>query len=142
MDQPCIFCQIIQGNIPAHRVYEDADVIAFLDIQQTTKGHTLVVPKAHYDHLLSTPKATVHQVISVAQRIGQAQIQTLGAKGVNFISNALKAAGQTVMHFHVHVIPRYLPSDRLRIEMQANEQKGKLNLPVLADQLKASLEEK
>lgn len=141
MSQSCIFCQIIEGKIPAHRIYEDEFVIAFLDINQTTKGHTLIVPKYHFDHFLNTPKATVNQVMAVAQRIGQAQVQSLGAKGVNILSNALKAAGQTVMHFHVHVIPRYLPSDRLKIEMLASDQLGQLNLPVLAQQLKASIVE-
>jgi histidine triad (HIT) family protein len=141
MMHPCIFCQIAKGEIPAHRVYEDEEVIAFLDIQQTTKGHTLVIPKNHYDHFLNTPKAIMHRVMSVAQRVGQAQVQTLQAKGVNILSNVLKAAGQTIFHFHVHVIPRFLPDDRLKIEMLSSVHEQKLNLPVLAESLKASLDE-
>ncbi len=137
----CIFCQIVAGDIPAHRIYEDDQVIAFLDIQQTTKGHTLVIPKVHSDHLLATPKELLHQVMSVAQRVGQAQIQTLDAKGVNILSNVLKAAGQTIMHFHVHVIPRYLPSDRLKIEMLTAQSDLSLNLPVLAKSLKTTIDD-
>lgn len=141
MPTPCIFCNIIRGEIPANRVYEDEDVIAFLDINQTTKGHTLVVPKDHYDHFLNTPKITMNRVMNVAQRIGQAQIATLGAKGVNVLTNVLKAAGQSVFHFHVHVIPRYVPEDKLQIEMKVNLEKDALNLPVLAKSIKDYLDQ-
>ncbi len=135
----CIFCQIIEGNIPSHRIYEDEFVLAILDINQTTNGHSLVMPKAHHEHFLNTPQDVVNQVMHVAQRIGQAQVQSLGAKGVNILSNAMRAAGQSVFHFHVHVIPRYLPTDRLRIEMLENTKKMTLNLPQIAQTLKASL---
>ena len=141
MKNPCIFCQIVDGRLPSHRIYEDNDVLAFLDIQQTTSGHTIVIPKHHYDHFLSTPKSVMNQVMNIAQRIGQAQIQTLEAKGVNLLSNVLKAAGQTVFHFHVHVIPRYLPSDRLTIAMMKTDDVDQLNLPVLAKQLKDHLDQ-
>jgi histidine triad (HIT) family protein len=117
------------------------DVLAFLDIQQTTSGHTIVIPKYHYDHFLSTPKHVMNQVMNVAQRIGQAQIQTLEAKGVNLLSNVLKAAGQSVFHFHVHVIPRYLPSDRLTIAMMKQDDFDQLKLPSLAKQLKDHLDQ-
>jgi histidine triad (HIT) family protein len=141
MSNPCIFCQIVDGSLPSHRVYEDMDVLAFLDIQQTTAGHTIVIPKHHYDHFLSTPKHVMNQVMNVAQRIGQAQIQTLEAKGVNLLSNVLKAAGQSVFHFHVHVIPRYLPSDRLTIAMMKQDDFDQLKLPSLAKQLKDHLDQ-
>ena len=141
MKNPCIFCQIVDGRLPSHRIYEDNDVLAFLDIQQTTSGHTIVIPKHHYDHFLSTPKSVMNQVMNVAQRIGQAQIQTLQAKGVNLLSNVLKAAGQSVFHFHVHVIPRYLPSDRLTIAIMKPDDVDQLNLPILAKQLKDHLDQ-
>lgn len=141
MKNPCIFCQIVDGRLPSHRIYEDNDVLAFLDIQQTTSGHTIVIPKHHYDHFLSTPKSVMNQVMNVAQRIGQAQIQTLQAKGVNLLSNVLKAAGQSVFHFHVHVIPRYLQSDRLTIAMMKPDDVDQLNLPILAKQLKDHLDQ-
>ena len=141
MKNPCIFCQIVDGRLPSHRIYEYNDVLAFLDIQQTTSGHTIVIPKHHYDHFLSTPKSVMNQVMNVAQRIGQAQIQTLQAKGVNLLSNVLKAAGQSVFHFHVHVIPRYLPSYRLTIAMMKPDDVDQLNLPILAKQLKDHLDQ-
>ena len=132
-----VFCKIIDGEIPCYKVYEDDDVLAFLDISQATKGHTLVVPKKHYDNLLSTPQDTMHKVMDVAQRIGQVQIKMLGAKGDNIVSNAYEAAGQTVMHFHVHVIPRYGKKEGFVLEMKKND--GGLNLPAIAEHLKNNL---
>jgi len=132
-----IFCKIINGDIPCYKLYEDDDVLAFLDISQVTKGHALVVPKKHYDTFLSCPKELMHKVMDVAQRIGQVEIKLLGAKGVNILANCYEAAGQTVMHYHVHVIPRYSGKENISIEFKSSD--GDLNLPVLADQIKISL---
>ncbi len=130
----CIFCKIIKGEIPCHKVYEDDEVIAILDISQVTRGHTLVIPKEHYDNFLSTPKDLMHKVMDVAQRLGQVQITLLGAKGVNILTNINEAAGQTVKHFHVHVIPRYIANEGFQLEFKNNF--GKENLPVLAKELR------
>jgi histidine triad (HIT) family protein len=135
MKENCIFCQIANGEIPAYKLYEDNNVVAFLDISQVTHGHTLVISKEHYDNFLTTPKDIMHEVMDVAQRIGQVQIKMLGAKGVNVLTNNYDAAGQTVNHFHVHVIPRYGKEDRLIIEMK-NLDNQKLNLPALKEKIK------
>lgn len=132
-----IFCKIIKGEIPCHKLYEDDDVLAFLDISQVTKGHALVIPKEHYDNFLATPTDVVNKVMKVAQRIGQVQIKMLGAEGVNILTNCYEAAGQTVMHFHVHVIPRYKEASGFVIEMHNNSQG--LNLPAIADEIKQEL---
>lgn len=132
-----IFCKIIDGEIPCHKVYEDDDVLAFLDISQVTKGHTLVVSKKHYDNFLTIPKQEMHKVMDVAQRIGQVQMKLLNAKGVNILMNCYEQAGQTVMHYHVHVIPRYQSVEGF--ELTFKENKEDLNLPVLAETLKKSL---
>jgi len=129
-----IFCRIIDGEIPCYKLYEDDDVIAFLDISQVTKGHTLVVSKKHFDNFLTTPQEVMHKVMDVAQRIGQVQIKFLGAKGVNILMNCYEQAGQSVMHYHVHVIPRYQSSEGFILEMKENEEI--LNLPALADSIK------
>lgn len=127
-----IFCRIIAGEIPSAKIYEDDDVLAILDISQTTKGHTLVLPKAHYENFLSCPQETLHKVFDVAQRIGQAEISVLGAKGVNILTNVGEVAGQSVMHFHVHVIPRYIGGEGgFQISMNPSTDEG-LNLPALA----------
>ena len=127
-----VFCKIIRGEIPSYKVYEDNDVLAILDISQVTKGHVLVLPKEHYDNFLATPQEIMHKVMDVAQRIGQIQIKMLGAKGVNILSNVYEAAGQSVMHFHVHVIPRY-EEDNFHIEMKENKD---LNLPAILEKIK------
>ena len=129
----CVFCKIVRGEIPSHKVYEDDDVLAFLDIGQVTKGHVLVIPKEHYDNFLATPQEIMHKVMDVAQRIGQVQIMKLGAKGVNILSNVNKEAGQSVFHFHVHVIPRYESKEGFKIEFKGNENLKELSLPVLAE---------
>ena len=134
MKEMDVFCKIVNGDIPCYKVYEDDYVLAFLDISQVTKGHTLVIPKKHYDNFLAVPKELMHRVMDVAQRIGQVQIKFLNAKGVNILTNCYEAAGQTVNHFHVHVIPRYEGKEGFEIEMKANA--GDLNLPALAEQLR------
>lgn len=134
----CIFCKIINKEIPSNIVYEDDDVIAILDISQVTRGHTLVMPKVHYDNFLSTPKEVMHKVLDVAQRIGQVDIAVLGAKGINILMNTNKEAGQTVMHFHVHVIPRYTSDVNFQITMKENTVDNN-SLPVLADLIKNKL---
>jgi histidine triad (HIT) family protein len=135
----CIFCKIIEGKLPSSKVYEDDDVVAFLDISQTTVGHTLVVSKAHYDNFLTAPKEIMHKVMDVAQRIGQAQIMMLGAKGVNILSNVNEEAGQSVKHFHVHVIPRYISGEGFQITMKDNPKANELSLPTLAEEIKRGL---
>ncbi|MCR5349065.1 MAG: HIT family protein [Bacilli bacterium] len=130
-----VFCKIIDGEIPCSKVYEDDDVLAILDISQTTKGHTLVIPKEHYDSFLSCPEETMAKVMLVAQRIGQAEISILGAKGVNILTNCGEAAGQSVPHFHVHVIPRYLGGEGgFQLTMKSQDTSG-MDLPLLAKEI-------
>lgn len=138
-DKNCLFCRIVNKEIPSSVVYEDDDVIAFLDISQVTKGHTLVVSKKHYDNFLTTPKEEMHKVMDVAQRIGQAQIAMLGAKGVNILTNINKEAGQSIYHFHVHVIPRYISNEGFQITMKENPKADVLSLPSLAKEIKKGL---
>jgi histidine triad (HIT) family protein len=132
-----IFCKIVDGEIPCYKLYEDDDVLAFLDISQVTKGHTLVIPKKHYDNFLTCPKDIMNKVMDVAQRIGQVSIKIFGARGVNILTNCYEAAGQTVKHFHVHIIPRYKEEDGFMVEMKNNAEG--LNLPALAEQIKINL---
>ena len=135
----CIFCKIAEGIIPSHKIYEDDDVLAFLDISQVTPGHTLVISKKHYDNFLTAEKDIMHKVMDVAQRIGQAELSILGAKGVNILTNVNKEAGQSVFHFHVHVIPRYIADEGFRIEMKENPNLSELSLPALADKIKVEI---
>lgn len=132
----CIFCKIADHQIPSSILYEDEDVIAFLDVNPVSYGHTIVIPKEHYDNMLTCPKEVMNKVYNVAQRIGQVAIKSLGAKGVNVLANCYPAAGQTVMHFHVHVIPRYEAKDGFLLEFTKQEN---INLIELKDKIKDNL---
>lgn len=134
-----VFCKIIKGEIPSTKVYEDDDVLAILDVSQVTRGHTLVMPKKHYANMLDCPSDILHKVMDVAQRIGQADMLVLGASGINILSNAGEAAGQSVPHFHVHVIPRYVGEDsNFQLEMKESDT-SKMNLPALASEISSKL---
>ena len=114
-DNSCIFCKIANGTIPCYKVYEDNEIIAFLDVNPVSRGHTLVLPKEHFSSMLTCPKNILDHAYEVAQMIAQAQISQLGATGVNVITNAGRSGGQSVPHFHIHVIPRY-EDDGLKLE--------------------------
>ncbi|MCD7809693.1 MAG: HIT family protein [Erysipelotrichaceae bacterium] len=103
----CIFCKIINHEIPGKIVYEDDICLAFLDLSQTTDGHTLVIPKKHYDNILDVDSDTLGHMMKVVQIVAKNIENKLGAKGFNIISNMNEIAGQSVHHFHIHIIPRY-----------------------------------
>ena len=103
----CVFCRIVRGEIPSVKLYEDSEVVAFMDISPIVKGHALVIPKAHYDPLTAMPPALLGRVMSVVQRVAAAQTAALRADGVNLFQANGAAAGQVVPHVHFHVIPRF-----------------------------------
>lgn len=104
----CIFCKIVAGDIPSMRVYEDEDCIATLDIGPAGRGHTLIIPKNHYDDITdNVDEALLGRLLKVAAMIGARQKERLHADGFNIVQNNGEAAGQTVKHLHIHVIPRY-----------------------------------
>lgn len=102
-----IFEKIIQREIPATIVYEDDDILAFMDIGPIIKGHTLVIPKICYDSIVETPDDVLAKMMKITKRIAVAQMSALGADGVNVMQNNGQAAGQEVPHIHIHVIPRF-----------------------------------
>jgi histidine triad (HIT) family protein len=116
---PTIFSKIIAREIPAHIVYEDEFVIAFLDIVQATKGHTLVVPKAEYSDIFDVPEDVLLHVMSVAQKVSKAISIAFQPEGLNILSNNGAVAGQTVFHFHLHLIPRY-QREEIKISLKNN----------------------
>lgn len=103
----CIFCKIANRTIPSYKVYEDDEIIAILDVNPASRGHTLVMPKEHVCDMTRCPKILLDHAFEVAQLIAQAEIAQLGASGCNVITNIGESAGQSVKHFHIHVIPRY-----------------------------------
>lgn len=106
-EQTCIFCKIAAGEIPAVTVYEDADFRVFMDLGPATKGHVLIVPKAHAADLTELPEALAAKALPLAASVGRALMKGLGCCGFNLVQNNGEAAGQTVHHFHIHLIPRY-----------------------------------
>jgi histidine triad (HIT) family protein len=110
----CIFCKIVAGELPAAVVASDERVLAFLDINPATRGHTLVIPRAHAQDIDEIGAEDLAATIVLAQRIAGRVRRRLGADGVNLLHSSGAAAWQTVFHFHIHVIPRYR-GDPLRL---------------------------
>ncbi len=103
----CIFCKIANGEIPSNTIYEDDDFRVILDNGPATKGHALVLPKKHYADLYELPEETAAAAIKVAKKVASTMKDKLGCDGLNLVQNNGSTAGQTVMHFHLHIIPRY-----------------------------------
>ncbi|MBI5733842.1 MAG: HIT family protein [Candidatus Kerfeldbacteria bacterium] len=102
----CVFCKIAAGELPATKIYEDAQFVAFLDIRPVQPGHVLIIPRSHYENLTATPAVIVGRFFQLAQKIASAVIQGTGADGCNMTMNNGRAAGQVVFHTHIHIIPR------------------------------------
>ena len=103
----CIFCKIANGEIPSATIYEDETFRVFLDLGPATKGHALIVPKQHYANLCEVPDETAARAFVLAKKIVSYMKDALPCDGYNIIQNNGEAAGQTVPHFHIHLIPRY-----------------------------------
>jgi histidine triad (HIT) family protein len=112
--EDCIFCKIVAGEVPATMVGSDERTLAFLDISPATRGHTLVIPRAHAQDIHEIGAEDLTACTLMAQRIAGRARQNLGAEGVNLLNSNGRAAWQTVFHFHIHVIPRY-SGDPLRL---------------------------
>jgi len=107
----CIFCQIIKGELPCAKVYENEYVISFLDINPINAGHTLVLPKRHYATLFEISEEDLHACTAASQKIAMAVYKATKASGLNFFQNNYRAAGQRVDHIHFHLIPRFHQDD-------------------------------
>lgn len=107
----CIFCKIINNDIPSCKVYEDDKVLAFIDISQVTKGHALIIPKVHTENIFTLDEETASHLFSIVPKIANALKETFQCEGMNIVNNNGEIAGQTVFHYHVHFIPRYGKND-------------------------------
>ncbi|WP_066394689.1 HIT family protein [Neobacillus mesonae] len=107
----CIFCKIVNGEIPSSKVFENEHVVAFMDISQVTKGHTLVIPKVHKENLYELTPEIAKNIFEVVPTIANALKTEFELVGLNLVNNNGEKAGQTVFHFHVHLIPRYGKGD-------------------------------
>lgn len=139
-DQNCIFCKIVNGEIPAYKVYEDEHVLAFLDISQVTKGHTLVIPKNHHKDLYELPTEAAEKIFSVVPKIANSIKKSFNPIGLNLLNNNGEAAGQTVFHYHLHIIPRYGKGDGFGAVWKSHQSEySEEKYQKTADQIKASI---
>lgn len=106
-EENCVFCKILNGEIPSAKLYEDDDFMIMLDIGPATFGHALMIPKEHYANLFEMPDELLAKSVRLAKRWGKKLVEALGADGLNLVQNNGTAAGQTVFHYHLHLIPRY-----------------------------------
>ena len=129
----CVFCKIVKKEIPAAILYEDDRCLAILDMAQCTKGHTLVLPKQHFDNYLEADEETLAHCMIIAKKVGNHLVKQLDAKGLNLLSNVHEVAGQSVNHMHLHIIPRYTSDDACKILFAES---AKQDLDVLHQALK------
>lgn len=135
----CVFCKIIKGEIPCARVYEDDQVLAFLDIAPFNFGHTLVIPKEHHHSCTTVPAATLGAMMAVAARIGAALQRAVKAEGFNLFLNNGRCAGQEVPHAHLHVVPRF-SQDKPLFQISTRQYEGKQAMQELAAEIGRKLE--
>ena len=128
----CIFCKIIKGEIPSYKIYEDEKVYAFLDIANDFYGHTLVVPKTHYENFFSCSQKDLTNIMASIQTICE-HYSKLGFNGANIITNAGKSSGQEVMHLHFHIIPR---KDEDNVKIYNHQEKLNVDLNEVCEFLK------
>lgn len=107
MKDDCIFCKLANGIIPTNSIYEDDDFLVILDAAPATKGHALILPKEHYADLYEMPDNLLQKAIVLARKMAVHMTQKLECDGFNLVQNNGETAGQTVFHFHIHLIPRY-----------------------------------
>ena len=132
MKNYCVFCAIAANEIPSFKVYEDDLVLAYLDINPFSKGHTLVIPKEHSSGLLDTSDETLAALVARVKKVASNLKATLPCDGFNILQNNGEAAGQTVMHIHFHIVPRYGKE-----EISFVSQKGDMDeLKSLADRIR------
>lgn len=106
-NENCIFCKILNGEIPSAKLYEDEDFAIILDVGPASFGHVLIIPKDHYANLFEMPEEMLSKCMKLAKVWGDKLVKALNADGLNLVQNNGLAAGQTVFHYHLHMIPRY-----------------------------------
>jgi len=126
-DNSCIFCRIVRKQAPASFVYEDASVMAFLDIRPLNMGHTLVIPKEHYETIYEIPDELIGHIHTIVKRTAFGVKKATEADGITVIQQNGRAAGQEIFHLHVHVVPRYTGQKLPRFEEIQEANREKLN---------------
>ncbi|NLK28232.1 MAG: HIT family protein [Clostridiales bacterium] len=117
MQNQCIFCKIIDGQIPSATIYEDEDFKVIMDISPAAVGHAIMLPKKHFSNLFEMDDNTASRALIVARKVATAMKEELGCDGLNMLQNNGEAAGQTVFHYHIHLIPR-MKEDTINLSWQ------------------------
>lgn len=133
----CVFCKIVQNELPAAKVFENEHVVAFMDISQTTKGHTLIIPKKHAENIYELDEETASELFKAVPKIARAIKESLRPLGLNIVNNNEKEAGQAVFHYHLHLVPRYGKEDGFYINWQNHSSDYSFNdLEKMSEQIK------
>ncbi len=141
MEENCVFCKIIRGELPADKVFENDRVLAFLDIAPLNKGHTLVVPKEHFFGITQAPPEYQAAMIQAGAEIGAAMMRAVDADGFDLILANGACAGQVVPHTHLHVVPRF-PDDGLHLPSRSIPYDGDAEKEEILEKVRARLRER
>lgn len=128
----CIFCKIIQGEIPTTKLYDDEDLVVIMDAYPSSVGHCLIIPKKHCDDIFDMDKIVATKIFPLASKMAKSIKKSLKCDGINILQNSGEAAGQTVSHFHVHIIPRY-KNDNVTIKWDNKKIEQTLRLQTAKD---------
>lgn len=133
INDDCIFCKLANGKIPTNSIYEDEDFNVIMDASPASKGHCIILPKTHAENLYELPEEYCEKIFGVAKKCGTVLKNALGCDGLNVLQNNGEAAGQTVFHLHVHLIPRYTGDG---VHIKWTEQTDNNNIEAVAEQIR------
>ena len=118
----CVFCKIVAGEIPSEKIYESDFVLAFLDVNPFTEGHTLIIPKKHFENIFDLPEEILKEIAVASKKVSELLKNKLTTDGINLVNSNGKAAQQDVPHYHLHLIPRY-SKDEFKFTQVKNKKK-------------------
>ena len=138
VNKDCVFCRIVEGDIPAVKIYETQDIVAFFDAFQAAKGHCLVIPKGHYESIDFVPDNVISSIFILAKKIVRLQKKIFNINDVNLLQNNGREAGQTVFHMHLHIIPRF-KNDNVNLSWKENAYESDNEILTIANKMKEGL---
>jgi histidine triad (HIT) family protein len=124
--EECLFCKIVKGELPSSKIYEDEDTLAFLDLFPVNKGHSLVIPKEHYETIFDVPADSLAKISLVMKNVADAVKKGVNADGISIAQSNGKDAGQVIPHIHFHVMPRF-KDDGLKLWPQGKYEEGEMD---------------
>ena len=138
VNKDCVFCRIVEGVIPAVKIYETQDILAFFDTFPAAKGHCLVIPKGHYESIDFVPDNVISSIFILAKKIVRLQKKIFNINDVNLLQNNGREAGQTVFHMHLHIIPRF-KNDNVNLSWKENAYENDNEILTIANKMKEGL---